>query len=166
MKPLDLTLKRFGALTVIERVGADPGGNSIWRCLCDCGKFTLVLGNNLQRGRTRSCSCKQGGKPIIHGHARRGKTSKEFIIWSGMRRRCNDPNQARFVDYGGRGIKICERWQKFENFLADMSPHPGKGFSLDRIDNDGNYEPGNCRWATRSEQMRNRRSFRIGQPKL
>lgn len=157
------TLQRFGRLTAIEAAGRSPRGNIIWRCLCDCGKFVLVRGSELGKG-TRSCGCLQKELTSLrqrtHGHGHPTRRTKEYRAWMGMRERCQLPRNPRFSHYGGRGISVCERWQKFENFLADMPPHPGEGFSLDRIDNDGDYEPGNCRWATRSEQRKNRRPFK------
>jgi len=158
---IDLTLHKFARLTVIERVGNGPNWQTYWRCLCDCGKFVIVGSRHLRSGKTLSCGCLQkeitGQQFRTHGHTVGRKNSREFNAWTRMRQRCCNPNSTRFDAWGGRGITICDRWRKFENFLEDMPPHPGKGFSLDRIDNNRNYESGNCRWATPKEQSNNRR---------
>jgi len=166
----DLTGKRFGRLTVIERGENGRRGQRRWRCLCDCGRETIVTGGNLRSGGTKTCGCMEG--VLKHG-ATRGSRSAEYRAWLAMKHRCLNPNLLHFKNYGGRGITVCDRWlhhqddgvHPFLNFLADMGPRPegrtGKmpTFSLDRIDNDGNYEPSNCRWATTKEQMTNRRNI-------
>ncbi len=96
------------------------------------------------------------GRPATHGQARKGKYISEYHAWQAMLRRCNDPTNNSFARYGGRGIKVCDEWSSFEMFFADMGKKPSRGYSLDRINNDGNYEPGNCRWSTSKEQNRNR----------
>lgn len=99
---------------------------------------------------------------LKHGHASNGRETPEYKAWKNMRRRCENPNHPRYKDWGGRGIKVCERWHDFRNFYADMGPKPGPEFSLDRKNNNGNYEPENCRWATRSQQQRNARPKSTG----
>jgi hypothetical protein len=158
---------RFGRLVVIAEAGSGPGGVR-WFCQCDCGNQIIATGCHL-RQLTKSCGCWKREyvrriQPLgavgatRHGHARRGKMTPTYNSWMAMRARCLDPKVKAFKNYGGRGITICQQWlDRFENFLADMGERP-EGLSLDRIDNAGNYEPGNCRWATRTEQNVNQRS--------
>jgi len=156
--------QRFSRLLVIQYINSDHRGEAMWQCRCDCGTTIVASGGNLRSSHTTSCGCwqrEQAAKAqFIHGEARSRITNKnrttEYERWHSMRKRCFDPNCHAYKHYGGRGITICDRWLQFENFLADMGRCP-PGLSLDRIDNDGNYEPNNCRWATRSEQQRNKR---------
>jgi hypothetical protein len=157
----DLRGFTFGRLRVI-RV-ASHGTRTYWRCECICGKLTDVYASSLARGLTRSCGCLRreatSKRVRKHGHAV-GRKTATYNVWKGMRKRCSNPNDHKFKDYGGRGIRVCKRWEKFENFLADMGEKP-KGKSIDRVNNNGNYEPENCRWATPTEQARNSRKVRI-----
>ena len=154
---VDLAGQRFGRLVVLSLTKKRSGGNTVWKCLCDCGSKTLVSANHLQSGHTKSCGCFQKEIRIKHGRYH----YSEYKIWNTMIQRCENPKHVSYKYYGARGIKVCERWHKFENFYADMGPKP-EGKSIDRIDNEGNYEPDNCRWSTRSEQRQNTRPTSCG----
>jgi len=145
---IDLTGQVFGLWTVVGFHSTGKHGGSIWMCRCECGREKLVFGSNLRRGISAGCrSCR---------NARHGMyQSAEHSAWKGMRDRCSNKNSIGYDRYGGRGIKVCARWDVFENFLADMGPHPGRGYSIHRVDNDGDYTPENCIWATYGEQARN-----------
>lgn len=153
--------KRFGRLVVIERHGSAKYGGTIWRCRCDCGTEKIATANSLRSGDTRSCGClmrenghKQGKAHTTHGM----EGTRTYEAWSGMIQRCTNPKCEFWDRYGGRGIKVCARWRNsFQAFYADMGKKP-TGLTLERIDRDSNYEPGNCKWAGQKEQAFNRRS--------
>lgn len=159
---IDLMGQTFGRLTVVGRAPRNRQGRAQWHCRCVCGGETTVRSDVLRRGRSASCGCMKreivAALHTVHGHAGRGSEHPLYWVWMGMKERCRNPRNDRYAYYGGRGIVVCERWASFEHFLSDMGERPGAGYSLDRIDNDGNYEPGNVRWATGKQQAANRQA--------
>jgi hypothetical protein len=150
----DLTGQRFGRLQVVGPAHVDRHGNRHWSCRCDCGTEITKVRGNLVNGWTKSCGCLQrevGKNNRTHGM----RHTPEYEAWCNMRGRCFDPKNSAYKRYGGRGIMVCKRWLKFENFIADMGLRPSPKHSLDREDNDGNYTPKNCRWATKKQQNDN-----------
>lgn len=157
----DLTGQKFHMLTAIKFIGTRHG-NAYWECACDCGNHAEAPGCGLKSGANKSCGClrnkRLGDSSRTHGRTQ----TKEYIAWLNMLARCGNRNNTAYQDYGGRGITVCQRWRdSFEAFLADMGQAPSPEHTIDRKDNSGNYEPENCRWATKTEQGRNKRNNRL-----
>lgn len=149
----------YGRWTLI---GPAPERAGYWLCKCECGTVTAVDGGNLRWGVSLSCGCRKrertGDTHRTHGQS---TGTPEYTAWRSAKRRCTNPNDRSYADYGGRGITVCPEWADFARFYADMGLRPSPQHSLDRVDNDGPYAPWNCRWATPTEQMRNRRTTRL-----
>jgi hypothetical protein len=156
---------RFGRLVVIEENVLTIDRRKACVCKCDCGEIKTIRVDSLKKGAIKSCGCLHADmareKFTTHGHLSNGnKNLKEYSAWSSMKARCSNPNHPQFYDWGGRGVVVCERWlNSFDNFLEDMRFAPSKRHTLDRYpNNNGNYEPDNCRWATYKQQAENKRN--------
>lgn len=171
---IDISGSRYGRLVAVQRVGTSVHGRSIWSFVCDCGNSYRGDPSAVKSGKAASCGClrqetgphtarkyadKIAASMTVHGHAK--KRSTEYAIWTAMRQRCANPKNKDYSEYGGRGITVSTRWNRFEIFLQDMGPRPSDAHSLDRKNNSGPYSPDNCRWATHSQQANNRRPRRI-----
>ena len=161
MIAIDMTGKRYGKLVAIEKVLVRGLSRQrvCWRCKCDCGRETVADGMNMRNGMTKSCGCRR--LDVCDERAKHRKcATPEYKAWAQMMARCYRRTSADNKNWGGRGIRVCDKWKTAANFLVDMGERPTPKHSLDRINNDGNYEPSNCRWATRIQQNNNRRPFK------
>ncbi len=161
-KVIDLTGQKFNRWTVIKYHHKNKYRSHFWLCKCDCGNQTIVRGDNLKGGATKSCGCLRkeslqlNPHNLKHGHTTNDIISETYTTWQKMNQRCHNPNVSNYKNYGGRGIKVCKKWRKFEGFFQDMGERP-PGLTLDRVDNDRDYCKANCKWSTPKEQARNTR---------
>ena len=161
-----MTGKKFGLLSVIGFSRSVPTGEHsstlFWNCICDCGNLHEVRGNSIKNGHTRSCGCMEIANRLRGINRKHGMTeTPEYKAFHGMWGRCTNPKNNRYHLYGARGVTVCDRWRSFELFISDVGLRPTSFHSIGRIDNDGNYEPGNVEWSTEVDQANNRRSNRI-----
>lgn len=146
----DLRDQKFGRLTVIGK-GEPRKGRSTWLCACECGTHVVIEHTNLNRTHTKSCGCWKREQQTRHGM----HDSPEYHTWESMWYRCTNPNAKFWHIYGGKGVRVCDRWRDFPSFYDDMGPRPTLQHSIERVRSSGNYEPGNCKWATPTEQSNN-----------
>lgn len=167
MEAENLAGKKFTRLTVIKRVENNKFNQVTWECLCDCGKTVYTTSGKLKSGNSKSCGCYSHDMIAERTRTHGCSGDRLYLVWTGIIRRCNNPNAKEYVRYGGRGIAVCDEWRKFENFKEwaeaqgyDNDAPRGK-YTIERIDNNGNYEPSNCKFAANKEQARNTRTNRL-----
>lgn len=160
-KPLNLVGRQFTNWRVVEAAGSSKNGKRLFRCVCSCGASGVVVGGNLTSGQSTGCGHDRSDRIrahlVKHGAKSRGESHPLYNTWSNMHSRCSNPNSAEFRNYGGRGISVCPEWDDFWRFVEDMGEKPHPSYSIDRINNDLGYRPSNCRWASKSDQSKNRR---------
>lgn len=157
----DMSGLRFTRLTVISQAESDRNGNARWHCQCDCGTKTITSGFTLRNGEAKSCGCLTTEQMVERNTKHSLAGTPEYMTWAYLIQRCTNPNSTHYHNYGGRGIRVSEEWvTSFEAFYAHIGPRPSAKHSIDRINNEGHYEPGNVRWATKREQNTNRRNNR------
>jgi len=154
---LELSGQRFGRLLVLCEAGRTKQKGVLWKCFCDCGKKIIVSGNSLSGRKTKSCGCLQKEKCIEASTTHGLRYTPEYRVWTLMKNRCLNKNANNYKYYGGRGIAVCNRWLKFENFFKDMGKRPNPKFTIERVNNNKGYSLSNCIWATKKTQARNRR---------
>lgn len=154
----DITGERYGRLIAVSSFSKKQakGTRLFWNCKCDCGKETTVCGTSLRNGATKSCGCWNDESATMSNRKHGMSNTKEYESWANMIQRCTNKNNKSYKNYGGKGITVCERWMKAENFLSDMGPKPSPAHTIERVSNRGNYEPGNCVWETRKVQCNNK----------
>jgi len=165
---MDLTGQIFNRLTVLSHARKNEHGQFLWLCICNCSNKNevTVMGGHLRSGHTQSCGCLRleaaTKSTTTHGMSGKDTRTKEYRCWANMKTRCYNSHIIQYQDYGGRGIKVCDHWRNsFENFFKDMGKAPSSNHSIERIDNDSNYQPGNCKWVTDQEQANNKRDNRM-----